>query len=437
MYSYSFMPYRWSRSHASQAELQEYVERVIDHYGMRKHFVFNCGISSVTWSERRRSYTVAMSSGDEREFDAVVSCLGMLSNPNMPTWPGMSDYQGIMFHSSRYRHDVDLTGLRVAVVGTGSTACQLAPMIAPVVGHLDLYQREPGWVLPKSVVPVPDEVNREYDRRPALWRMRRYRAFYRTYRTRGVYNSTTKAHANAQRLALETIERSVHDPALREALTPTYPFGCKRPVFAAGYYEMFNRPNVDLIPRAVTSMTLTGLVDADGVERPADVVILATGFQATRYQSTLDVHGVDGLSLRDVWGPEPRAFMGITVPAFPNFFMLYGPNTNGAMSIIATLERQAEAVSRAARWLRRYPSRVIDTSPRAADLYDAWIQRNMVARDVERSGCHNYFHASTGKNVTQLPMSAPMYLTVTRLLPWFGWQRRRPRVGKAGERLPV
>jgi cation diffusion facilitator CzcD-associated flavoprotein CzcO len=429
IYSYSFMPYSWQVSHAPQIELQRYVNHVIDSRGMREHFVFGCGVQSVHWIDDDQQYELTRDDATIERYDVVVSCLGMLSNPRLPDWPGMDEFEGKLFHTARWPKDVDLSGATVALVGTGSTACQIAPSIAGQVAHLDVYQREPGWVMPKDVVPIAPELQDQQVRRPALWKAQRYRAFYNSYRRRGIYSSQSDIHKQTEARALAYIAATVDDPVTRAALTPSYPYGCKRPVYASGYYETFNRPNVELVPHAVVHLSPTGVVAADGVERPADVVIMATGFQATRYQATLDVRGRNGIDLQDAWKGEPRAFVGITVPDFPNFFMLYGPNTNGAMSIISTLERQAEAIGAAVGRIARRPGTVLDTKRQALERYDDWIQRRMRARDVETSGCHNYYHVATGKNVTQLPMSAPMYYVATRVLPHLGWTMRRPDRG--------
>jgi cation diffusion facilitator CzcD-associated flavoprotein CzcO len=422
-YSYSFIDYPWQATHASQAELREYIEFVITRFGLADHTVFERGVSSARWDSASKRYDVALDDGTVEQFDLVVSALGMLSEPNLPTWPGLAQFEGPVFHTSRYRHDLDLSQKRVALVGTGSTACQLGPELAKTVKQLDLYQREPGYVMPKRVTRYTQEEIEERSKRERLRKkFDRYRALYDFSKFQGAFNSKSDTQTKLRSFAESYIDRSVEDADVRKALTPSYPYGCKRPVFASGYYKMFNRGNVQLVAQAVCDLTANGVVDALGVERPADVVILATGFQATKYQKSIDVYGRNGQSLDMAWGDEPWAFLGITVPGFPNFFMMYGPNTNGGGSIISSLERQAEAILSGVR--RVTPgATVIETRGRVAEVYDAWVQRRLKRRsDVFDAGCHNYYRAASGKNVTQLPMKAPTYLVATRVLKWVGWK---------------
>jgi cyclohexanone monooxygenase len=213
------------------------------------------------------------------------------------------------------------------------------------------------------------------------------------------------------------IRSSITDESVRRHVTPAYPWGCKRVVLASGYYEALNRQNVELIPHAVTAITPTGIVDATGAERSIDVLVLSTGFQPTNFLATLDVSGVNGISLRAAWRERTAAFLGITVPGFPNFFILYGPNTNGAGSIIAQLERQAEFAARAVAGLERGRWPFVDTDRAVQRRYIAWIDRQLAAHaSAMDSGCTNYYHDEHGANITQWPSSHLKYLLVVRLL---------------------
>jgi cation diffusion facilitator CzcD-associated flavoprotein CzcO len=427
-YSFSFIDYPWASTHASQQELQEYAEHVIDHFSLRGHFNFGTGVEKVRWIDDRSMWELTTEGGEVAEFDVVVSCLGMLSQPNIPDWAS-GEFTGPVFHTANYRHDIDLSGKCVALVGTGSTACQLAPQIVRTVDRLDLYQREPGHVMPKKVHRYTEDELAGRKRRSKLGKkLDRYRAFRDHGRFQGAFNSKTRKQQELWNFARSYVARNVADPELRDQLIPAYPYGCKRPVFASGYYKIFSQPNVELVPTAVTRLSRTGVVDADGKERPADVVILATGFRATEYQKSITLLGPGERDLQTIWRGEPSAFLGITVPSFPNFFMVYGPNTNGGTSIIASLERQAEVIARAVKRLSRDKATVIDTRPQAAAIYDRWIQRRLTRRsDVFEAACHNYYHSSSGKNVTQLPMSATTYLFATRLLSRLGWSFRSMR----------
>lgn len=425
-YSFSFMRYDWSGTHASRSELQRYTEDVIDWFGLRSHFRFNTEVSAVLWDETRRCYQVRLADGTETEADVVVSAVGMLSNPRIPTWPGLRDFNGPVFHTSRYDHSVDLTDKRVALVGTGSSACQLGPLIAPVVAHLDVYQREPGHVLAKKNQHFSNEHRARYLRRPMLWRLERAKQFRAARRTADALRLGTDGNQRMESMFRRHLGRTVHDPVTRQRLTPNYAYGCKRPVFASGWFPMFNRPNVELVPHAVTRVTADGIVDDTGTERPADVLILSTGFRADDYLATLPVRGRDGRWLAEEWHGEPWGFLGLTVPGFPNFLMMYGPNTNGGFSVMTQHEIQADALVRVVRRLRRGGGRPIDTRRGLATRVDRWIQQQITVRmSALTAGCHNYFHAATGKNVTQWPFSHTAYRLATRILLPLGLTHRR------------
>jgi cation diffusion facilitator CzcD-associated flavoprotein CzcO len=420
-YSYSFMPYVWKRTHATQAEVLQYVEDVIDHFDVRSRFRFGTTITAVRWDESLQVYWVETGEGTAGPFDLVVSSVGMLSTPQIPSWAVNGAFSGPIFHSSSFRHDLDLTGKRVALVGTGSTACQLVPALAERAGHLDVYQREPGYVLPKKAREFTAAEQDHYRRHPRAQKLERWRLLRQAAKDSKAFDVSSAQQDRVRSYHARYLAKTVEDPEVRAALLPGYPYGCKRPVFATGYYPAFNRPDVSLVPVEVVKLSETGLVGADGVTREADVVVLATGFQASNYLAGLTVTGRQGKNLHDVWAGNPFAFLGMTVPGFPNFFMMYGPNTNGGWSICAQLERQSELLTQTVRRLARRSPRMVETRAWAAQRYDRWVERaNHRLRSAYDGGCHNYYHSAGGKNVTQWPYSHLVYACLVRLLPAIG-----------------
>jgi cation diffusion facilitator CzcD-associated flavoprotein CzcO len=428
LYSYSFIPYDWTRSYAGAAELQRYVEDVIDHFGIRENFRFSCPVQAAVWDEDRSVYELQLADGERHAFTAVVSCVGFLNQPRYPEWPGLDDFAGPRFHTARWEHEHDLAGKTVALVGTGSTAIQIAANVAEVADHLYVYQREPGWIFPKRVTqyrPVSRAIRR---RVPPLQRAERIGWwFIFDFGLRWLFTAGSRANKLTEKLCRKFIAARVEDPAVRDAVTPTYPVGCKRVIFDDTFYRALNRPNVTLVPHAVTEVTRQGLIAADGAERPADVLLMATGFKAQDYLSTLRVRGRDGRDLHETWAGEPRAFLGIAMPGFPNFFMVYGPNTNGGNSIIFQLERQAEVVAQAMSRLRRTGAAVIETSERAFGSYDTWISGQVDKRFTAANFCHNYYFSPTGRNVTQWPRGGLDYWALTRVLPRVALRTGRAR----------
>jgi cation diffusion facilitator CzcD-associated flavoprotein CzcO len=427
LYSFSFQDHDWARSHATQPELLDYIEATVDRFDLRRHLRLSTQVDTIAWEPSRGQYRVSLGGGNEQWFHVVISCVGLLNNPNYPTWPNLDDFDGPKFHTSRWEHNHDLTGKRVAIVGTGSTAAQIVPAIAPVVGQLTVFQREPGWVLPKDERDFSNAERQRFERRPVLRKHERYKEFRLFTNSLGIFANDSEKQREMTALAHGYIESQFSDPHLRAAVTPSYPLGCKRIVLSSTFYPALNRPNVTLVPHAVVRATRDGLVASDGVERQADVLILATGFKAQEYLASVQVTGMQGRKLHEVWQKSPRALIGTTVPGFPNFFMLYGPNTNGGGSIIFQLERQAELVVRQVTRLRRSGARYIDTRKAVYERYNVWLAEQMTKYFDAASPafCHNYYFSQDGRNVTQWPRSALYFHLMTRFLPMIGLSSHR------------
>ncbi|MFI7449118.1 flavin-containing monooxygenase [Nonomuraea sp. NPDC049714] len=427
-YSFSFMPYDWPRTHATQPELQVYAEAVVDRFSLRPRFRFGVRVESVVWDDDAGHYLVTTDDGEQRPYRFVISAVGLLNVPRYPSWPGLDEFGGVSFHTSRWDAETDLTGKRVAVVGTGSTAVQIVPAIAPLVERLEVFQREPGWVEPKGERTFTPAERVRFQRLPALRRLYRLKLFRDSMRRFKAYDTGGREQRRMRELCLRYIDSAIDDPAVRAAVTPSYPWGCKRPIFASGFYPALNRPNVDLVPHAVTKVTEKGVIDDQGTEHPIDVLILSTGFQPTRFLSGFAVTGRRGKEIQEFWGERPRAFLGVTVPGFPNFFIMYGPNTNGGFSIIAQLERQAEVAVRAIRRVHRSGAKLVDTDERALDRHVSWVDRQLAKHaSAMDAGCNNYYHSSSGANVTQWPRTHLVYYLLCRTLPrrglvYQGWR---------------
>jgi cation diffusion facilitator CzcD-associated flavoprotein CzcO len=417
LYAYSFKPYDWSRTHARQAELQRYLEEVLDDYGLRPHIRFGTTVDRADWDEQRHVYAVHLRDGEQVRAHVVVSALGLLNYPRYPTWPGLDGFKGPKFHTARWEHEHDLAGKRVALVGTGSTATQIVPEIGPVVDHLYLFQREPGWVVPKGDRDFTEEERAAFRRQPLKRRMERMRLAYMLERNQvggAIHRPGTKINSLRQRQCLAFIEREFADhPGLREAVTPKYPYPGKRPILNSTFYGSLKLENVELIPRAVTSVTPTGVIDDDGTEYPVDVLVMATGFQPANYLASLEVTGRHGRTIHEFWAGEPQAMLGMTVPGFPNFYMLYGPNTNGG-EIISCLERQAEHVVQNVRHMVRRGATAIEVRRGFYDRYNRWLQGKMDGTAWTVS--NNYYKSPSGRIVTQWPFGALFYGALTKVL---------------------
>ncbi|MFI5894145.1 flavin-containing monooxygenase [Actinoplanes sp. NPDC051513] len=424
-YSFSFLKYDWPRTHATQPELLAYAEHVVERFGLRPHLRLNTRVTDLVWEESTSTYRLSTEHGDTEEFDVVVSALGLLSVPRYPQWPGLDTFAGPGFHTSRWEEH-DLAGKSVAVVGTGSTAVQIVPAIAPQAGQVYVYQREPGWVEPKNEHDFSPRQRWIFRNVPLAQRLNRARIFHNGNRRFRGYDTGSRRQHRMRALCERFIATTIKSPPTRTAVTPDYPWGCKRPILSSTFYPALNRDNVELVPHAVRRVTPTGVIDETGAERKVDVLVLSTGFQPTKFLAGIDVKGRDGRSIHDVWRERASAFMGITVPGFPNFFILYGPNTNGGVSVIAQLERQAEVVVGAVRRLARTRRGSIDTSPDAARRFVEWVDRKLAtSASAMSSGCHNYYHDPSGHNVTQWPGGHLAYAVATRFVARFGLRTTR------------
>lgn len=434
VYSYPFKQHRWSRTHAKRPELLRYLNDTIDEFGLRSHLHCGVGVKSARWNEAAHIYHLTLSTGEATWCHALVGATGFLNIPKYPTWPGLDSFQGPKFHSSRWDSEHDLRDLTVAVVGTGSTGTQIVPELAPIVKQLYVFQREPGWVVPKD---ARDYTPRQRAALGLPWRYRwarvKWLALAEAFYLRGApFRQGTLFHSAGQKSALKHIEKEFRDrPDLKEAVTPRYPFWGKRLVFNSTFYPSLKLDNVELVSNAVASVTPTGVVDDAGVERRIDALVMATGFQATNYLGTMEVRGSTGQLLQEFWQEEPKAFLGITVPTFPNFFMMYGPGTNGAV-VLSMLMHQAGYIVHAVKRMQRQRITAIEVKHSWTDRYHAWLQKQ-VNRTVWGSA-HNYYRGATGAIVTQWPFGPGLYGLLVRSLGRASERtRRRPAATGGGD----
>jgi cation diffusion facilitator CzcD-associated flavoprotein CzcO len=411
-YSYSFMPHDWIRTHASQAEIQEYIRLVIVKFGLEPHIRYNTRVAEAVWSEDRHSHTVRTSSG-VMYFDVVVSALGLLNVPRYPTWPGLESFKGPKFHTARWEHQHDLQHKRVAVVGTGSTAAQVVPAIAPIVTKLKMFSREPAFVLPKEVRALtPSERRRGGS---GLWRRwQRLKLFIQVEKSVSWRNPRSGAQRDKRHSYKQYVDTLFADRSdLQSVLMPDYPFACKRPVLSSDLFPALKRDNVELVSRAVTAVTEDGVIDSGGDEHKIDVLVMATGFQPWNFLSNLELLGRGGRSIHGVWGEEPEAYLGIQVPGFPNFFMMYGPNTN-YFCVTFMLEQQARYITKSVIRMARNRDTAIEVRPTFMSFYNERLQKSLSGKVLE-ANCNNYYHTSTGRNVVTYPWRGAVYWLLCRL----------------------
>jgi cation diffusion facilitator CzcD-associated flavoprotein CzcO len=410
LYSLSFHPKPdWRRRYGEQPEILDYLEEVSAAHGLTPYLRFRTEVTACEWDDAAEQWLVRMrdlESPDGIESihhaDVVIVAAGQLSMPAVPELKGLDSFAGKVFHSARWRHDVDLTGQRVAVIGTGASAIQFVPAIAPVTAQLDLFQRTAPYTIGKSNRRYSPLEQSLYARFPVLQAASRLRQ-YLWHEALGVpFTLAPRLMALPQRSWKRRMHRSVPDHALREKLTPDYLMGCKRLLLTTDWYRTLRRANVDVITAEIDEVLPDGIRTTDGEVHPADVLIFGTGFAAGRFLTPMRVTGRAGRDLQDVWQHGARAYLGTVVPGFPNLFILYGPGTGlGHTSIILMIESQLAWIRSAVSTLREQGLRWIDVRPEVQSAYDARF-RAASARTVWESGCTSWYTVD-GKNINNWP----------------------------------
>lgn len=407
LYSWSFAPkHDWSHRYARQPEIHAYIREHAAASGLLDLVRTGAEVTSAAWSEGH--WTVRLAGGEELTADVLVSAVGQLSEPAVPAIAGLDDFAGPVFHSATWDHDVDLAGKRVAVIGTGASAIQFVPQVAPVAAHTTVFQRSAPYVVPKPDRTYAAWEKRLFVRRPRLHDIARRGVFHLSEQLNKALDSDGGAVTTVLNRAWHLhLRHQVKDPALRARLVPDYPLGCKRLLFSNDWYPTLVRDDVDVVTDRITRVEADGVRTADGVLHEADVVVLGTGFAATEFLASLDITGRGGRRLHDVWEGGARAHLGITVPDFPGFFILYGPNTNlGGSSIIGMLEAQARYVVEAVLEGGRRGAPLVVRPERAAS-YDDEMQRRLSSSVWAL--CASWYREPGGRITTNWPGTVTEY----------------------------
>jgi cation diffusion facilitator CzcD-associated flavoprotein CzcO len=417
LYSFSFEQNPgWTRSFSPQGEIWDYLRRVAGKYDLRRSIHFGVEVTGARWDADEQRWHVSTGSGIEYVARFVVAGTGALHIPHVPRLPGLENFAGAAFHSARWNHDVDLTGKRVAVIGTGASAVQFVPRIAGKVASLDVYQRTPPWIMPKPDHAIPEWMKRVFNRVPGAQRAYR-NALYWMLEARAIgFNGHPGLLRFAERFGRWNIERAISDPALRAKFTPDYTMGCKRVLVANDFYPTFTRSNVHLVTEGVAEVREHGIVGSAGVERAVDVIIFGTGFHVTDAFDYLDITGRDGRDLAKLWRTEGiQTHLGMTVAGYPNLFFLLGPNTGlGHNSVVFMIESQIRYVAEAIRLVERSGMGAIEVRRSAQDRFQADIQAKLADGIWSKGGCRSWYLDAQGVNRTIWPGFTWRYWLRTR-----------------------
>ena len=426
LYSFSFAPgHRWSRRYAPQAEILSYLRECSTDYGIDPHVHLGAEVTRADFDPEAGRWTVRTEDGAAREFDLLVTACGQLTRPAIPPLAGIEEFDGPAFHSAEWDHDVDLTGKRVAVIGTGASAIQFVPEVAEIAASTTIYQRSAPWIVPKLDRSYPAWEQALFRHFPA--RVAASRAAFFAFFEMATYGFTGNLWVSApfRRIANWERRRMVgHDPELLAKTTPDYELGCKRVLFTSDWYPTLLREDVELCTGGVERVTASGVVGADGIEREADVIIYGTGFQSHNFVAPMQVTGLDGRELNAFWAERPEAYLGTTVAGFPNLFILYGPNTNhGSGSVPYTLESQFNYVADAIRRLRDGGYRWLDLRPEVQERWRAEMAERSADTVWASGGCSNWYLNGKGENTNNWPGA------------WLEYRRRTRRINPGDYRV--
>jgi cation diffusion facilitator CzcD-associated flavoprotein CzcO len=414
LYSYSFARNpRWTRLFPKQAEILEYVRGIADEHGVTPHIRFGCEMQQSTWDEDAARWHVRTSDG-ELTCDVLVSAIGATAEPDEPDIAGLESFTGHRFHSARWDWDHDLSGERVAVIGTGPAAAQFVPKIQPQVEQLVVFQRTPPWVIPHFDRPVPGAERLLYRLVPQAQDVQR-NLFFALYEACGIgFRGHTQLVAPIEALGRSHLRRQISDRKLRDKLTPQYRFGCKRPILSNSYYPALAADNASVVTDAIDHVDSGAVITSAGARHEVDTIITAIGYRYSRSLLVDRIAGTGGQSLGSVWDRSPRAYLGTTVPGFPNFFILLGPNSIGINSVIFSLEAQIDYVLDALRTMQREGVRRVEVQPEALERYVAECDRRSDGSVWTDGGCKAYYTDQTGRNFAIYPGFASEYRRRTR-----------------------
>jgi cation diffusion facilitator CzcD-associated flavoprotein CzcO len=404
LYSFSFAPKPdWTHSYPEQPQILEYARDCARRFGLMPKVAFGAELLEADWDEEERGWRIDTATGSLRAR-FLIAAPGLLSEPKIPAIPGAERFQGRAFHSASWDHGHDLTGRRVAVIGTGASAIQIVPRIHEQVERLYVLQRTPPWIIPHTDREIGPYLRRLYERFPAALRLARWRVYWQRELLGTGFGGFEPVMKLTEGIARAHLRRQVRDPELRRKLTPTYRLGCKRILLSNDWYPALQEPNVELVTDALTEIREGSLAFAGGAEREVDTIIWATGFSPTNPPIARRLRGAGGRTLAAAWSERMRAYLGTAVAGFPNLFLIYGPNTNLAhSSIIFMMEAQAHHVVEALKAARGRGAARVEVRREAQDAWSEWVQDELRDSVWNTGGCASWYLDPSGDNPIMWP----------------------------------
>jgi cyclohexanone monooxygenase len=433
LYSYSFeLNPTWSRSFSPQREIQDYLRRVAAKYDVGRKHLFDTEVTLARWDARTNRWLVDTSNGNF-SADVLVGAVGALCEPSLPAIKGIEKFRGEVFHSARWNHDAELTGKRVALIGTGASAIQIGPEIAKDVARLDVYQRTAPWVMPRHDRAYPKLESLAYQRLPLFQRAAREAIYWGREAYVLGFAFEPRILQVAQRVAERNITKAIKDPQLRAQVTPDWQIGCKRILLSNTWYPMLAQQHVDLVTDGIVEVRENAIVSADGTVREVDAIVLATGFHVTDSPTYERIIGKDGRSLAAVWDEQgQQAYKGAAVAGFPNLLFVVGPNTGlGHSSMVYMIESHLNYLTSALEAMDAKGIATFEVRPEAQQAYNARVQSHMRRTIWKTGGCASWYLDKHGNNTTLWPNFTFVFRQLTRRFDLAAYDTTA-RTGKAG-----
>ena len=404
LYSFSFAPkHDWTHTYPEQPQILDYLRECVTRFGIKDRIRLNTELTEAAWDGDGRRWRLK-TTGGELTARVLIPAPGVLSEPSLPLIPGLENFTGDLFHSARWNHDHDLTGARVALLGTGATAIQIGPRIQPMVQRLSVFQRTPPWILPHPDREVSERQKQLYKRLPILQKLSRATIYGMRETMVLGFVINPKFLKLQETVAKVQLRRQVKDPVLRKKLTPDYAIGCKRVLLSSDWYPTITAPNAEVVTEKIDRVEGDAIVTADGARRPVDVIILATGFTPTDPPIAHVVRGADGRTMSEHWKGSPQAYLGTTVTGFPNLFMLWGPNLNlGHSSIVYMLESQIGYVMKALDAMDAREAAMLDVKPAVQDEWNDYLQERLAGTVWDTGGCKSWYLDANGRDSVMWP----------------------------------
>ncbi len=399
LYRYSFAPHAdWSHEYAGGSEILAYLDKTARDFGIRPLIRLGQSTTRVTW--RDGAWLVETTGGEQGLFDAVIFATGVLHVPVVPDIPGRDSFAGQSFHTSRWPEDLDLTGQRVGIIGTGSTSAQLVPSIIDAVAELRLFQRTPQWIIAVENRPLSEDKRAQFRAEPARMDAL-YAHFNELFNQRfaaSLVGENDEGLAEIVRLCRENLETNVHDPDLRRRLTPDYAPGCKRLVISSRFYPAMQKPNAVLVDQPIAAIEPSGVRTHDGTLHTSDVLVFATGFDPFAFFNPAEIVGRDGQNLNDLWRGSCRAHRTAMAPGFPNLFFIGGPNSPiGNFSFLRTAEVQIDYVVQLVGLLADGTARQLEPTEEATSAFNASLREGMQRTIWVTGGCSSWYFDREGQ----------------------------------------